>query len=792
MDNNQILEQKNVFQGSIFNFDKIFKYLPIFFLFLIPIFFIPNNLFSLYSSKILLIVVLGIVTSIALFLKIFNTKVVSIPNTKIFLPIAIFTIIALVSSFFSNNPTQSVVGDILDLGTSGFFLLLTLLMFLVSMSIKNDQVISRNLIKVFLISNFVVSLYVVLKAFIFSYLPIAVLSKLPPILIGSYVDMSIILSSGIIASVFMLSLPSTTKRFSYFLYVSMFLSIIVIGSVNFIPIMWLLAILSLIYLVRMFSDSLSHRDPSVVNKSWINYLPIIFVLIFSVLILLPGNKVSSGLAQILEINTIEVRPNFEVTKKIIAESWKINPILGVGPNNFSELWNLHKPLDVNIANFWNSEFRFGSSLITTLAASTGILGLASIMVFILFYLVLGYKSLFKKEYGEAYTISNIYFFISILFWLICFVYTPGLEVLYLAFIFSAFFILSLVSRGLLTQKEVVLFSDNKRNFLQIMLIVLSVIFLLIAGFFVIRRNVAGIILNKAIVSINNGDIQKAKTEIASAIKIASLDVYWRSLSEVTLLELSKSLEGVPSSDSIDDSKMIEIQGIVSNAIEAAKSAVSIDDANYKNWFNLARVYETLASLGVEGALINSKNSYLEAQKRMPTSPEIPLAFARINMLSGNIDSAREEISKALELKNNYTNAYFTLAQIESASGNTREAIRSIENATVTDPYNYNLYLQLGLMKYETADFLGAVDAFEKVIILVPDYANAKYFLGLSYDKINRSPDAIKQFEEIEKTNPDNQEVKFIISNLRAGKDPFYNAEPPIDANPEDREELPIE
>ena len=40
-------------------------------------------------------------------------------------------------------------------------------------------------------------------------------------------------------------------------------------------------------------------------------------------------------------------------------------------------------------------------------------------------------------------------------------------------------------------------------------------------------------------------------------------------------------------------------------------------------------------------------------------------------------------------------------------------------------------------------------------------------------------------------NPDNKEVEFILKNLKEGRAPFMNAEPPIDDKPEKRKTLPV-
>jgi hypothetical protein len=64
-------------------------------------------------------------------------------------------------------------------------------------------------------------------------------------------------------------------------------------------------------------------------------------------------------------------------------------------------------------------------------------------------------------------------------------------------------------------------------------------------------------------------------------------------------------------------------------------------------------------------------------------------------------------------------------------------------------------------------------------------------LGLSYARLGRSIDAIQQFEKILETNSDNQEVQFILDNLRAGKSPFADVKPPVDNKPEQRKNLPV-
>ncbi|MDO8564813.1 MAG: tetratricopeptide repeat protein, partial [bacterium] len=134
---------------------------------------------------------------------------------------------------------------------------------------------------------------------------------------------------------------------------------------------------------------------------------------------------------------------------------------------------------------------------------------------------------------------------------------------------------------------------------------------------------------------------------------------------------------------------------------------------------------------------------------------------------------------------------FFLSQIEALEGNIKAAISSVETASVLAPNDPTVFFQLGLLRYNDRNYRGAIEALERAVGLNPAYANAKYFLGLSYEKVGRDAEAIAQFTDLQVTNPDNAEVDLILKNLKAGRAPFADAAPPIDAKPEKRGKLPV-
>ena len=72
----------------------------------------------------------------------------------------------------------------------------------------------------------------------------------------------------------------------------------------------------------------------------------------------------------------------------------------------------------------------------------------------------------------------------------------------------------------------------------------------------------------------------------------------------------------------------------------------------------------------------------------------------------------------------------------------------------------------------------AREALEQAIAIVPDYANALYFLGLAYDKLGDSANTLRVFERVAQLNPENAEIKAIMTNIRAGRSALSAGETP--------------
>ena len=158
------------------------------------------------------------------------------------------------------------------------------------------------------------------------------------------------------------------------------------------------------------------------------------------------------------------------------------------------------------------------------------------------------------------------------------------------------------------------------------------------------------------------------------------------------------------------------------------------------------------------------------------------------MQTNKAGEARKYLQSALDIKPDLADTLFMLSQIEAQAGNLKEAILRTEQTAAVSPNNFGVFFQLGLLQYQNNNFNAARTAFERAVGLNNNYANARYFLGLIYDKQGLKEKAIEQFAQIQKTNPDNGEVKKILSNLKNGRSALAEIAPPA---PEKRAEPPI-
>lgn len=775
-------------------------------IFLAPIFFLP--FLSIEFSKSLLIFGISTVVLALTLRQLFNRTSFNLPKqalviATLLLPF-IFLLSALVTtaSICKTDGTTgipypcfpglhiSIVGYGFESGTVGAIVLASLILLVVSRLFRSkEKVFYAELL--FLSSIGAMILFQIIHLLIPS-LTLGVFYGATANLIGKWNDMALFVGSGIVMSLLLLELLPLSKLFRSLILAVLFSGLALLLVVNSTTAWMFVGIFAL--LIGLYSwytkkGGVSSLDGVVKKRKYPLYS--LLVMCVAVVAILAHVFIGQIVSDRFNVNYTEVRPSWPATISITKEVFRQNLLFGTGPNKFINAWQSFKPDSINQEPvLWNADFDYGVGLIPTLVSTTGTVGLLAFVFFFVGFVLLGIKTLrlnFSDAFSRYIAISS--YFLALYFWVVSIVYVPGLVVFFLAFVFSGMS-LAILNLHLPPESWKFSFGDNsKKRFLYVLKITAVSIFVLCVGIYFVIQAISSIYFQMGLRVFNvSGDGFSAGKYITKAANLAPNDFYYRALADLSLSDINTVLSGDQTSESFAG----DFQRVVLSAEQYATQAVQYNPRNFRNWIELALVYEAVIPTGNAQAYENAVAAYREALFANPKNPGPLLRLARLEAGLGSFEKAREYANIALQIKPNFSEVAFLLSQIEVETNNVDGAITTIQNAITSNPNDALLYFQLGLLRYDKKDYKGAVTAFDAAVVLVEDYANAKYFRGLSYVRLGNREQALLDFESILETNADNEEVKFIIDNIKNNKDPFANATPPIDDKPETREELPVE
>lgn len=778
---------------------------------LLPFFIIPSSFVGVGLSKGFLISV-GIILALSLFIiSIIKKGEIEVPKNLIFLSALIIPVVFLMSALMNGSTQMSLLGYVFEIGTVSSVFFGFLFLFLTSQIFRSKERIFYSYLGFF--ASFAVIVLYHLIRFLFGpgVLSFGILTSQTGNLIGSWNDLAIFFGAVAILSLSTLEMVVLNKTFKTLISIVFGLSILFLAIVNFTSVWIVLGIFSLVFFLYIIS--FDHFSPS---KNFLNqpshdehnqnqefsnpnpparkisYIALV-VIVVCALFIFAGNTMGAKISDFLGVSNVEVRPAWSTTFDIASASLKENPVLGSGPNTFTNQWLKFKPAEVNESIFWNTDFSYAIGLIPTFATTTGALGILAWLFFLSLIIFVGVRAIFQpiSDLFSRYLIASS-FLVSMFFWIMSVIYVPSITNFGLAFFFTGLFLASLYREKLLNSTVLSLSRNPKVNFVSVLVLTVMLISTVVLGYSITQKSLSFIYFQKSLSALNvDVDLEKSEANMVRAVEFGGYDIYYRGMSELGLFRINEILnrEGA-TFEGVRD----EFQQVLARSIESARQATQINPRNYQNWVSLARVYSELVPepFAIPGAYENAKSAYEEALRVNPHNPAIYLLMARLEVANGDLNMAKEYANKSVQEKSNYAEGHFLISQIEVEQGNLAQAITSLETTLILSPNNPGLFFQLGILKYNNRDFMGAIDSLARAVEIVPDYANAKYFLGLSLSRIGETALAIQQFEGIETTNPDNEEVKIILENLREGNDPFAGVQPPLDNRPEQRESLPIE
>lgn len=748
---------------------------------LVPLFFTPGLFASLGFDKTIVAVSLSLFVVVVLCFLALRTR-----TAYTIMPVTLgvywaIVVAAFVSALSSGDVLDAVRGSVFEVQTAGFLAVLGLVM-TVTLVLQKSKKMTALALGFFAISAFLVLLYNLLRLSfgpdLFSFDSFNTLTLSP---IGTLNDLAIFAGLIIILSLITILQRSSRSLLQYLFSVVIVTSLVLLSVVNFLSIWVVVGLFSLLVLVYVATkDTLFGGDSRKMSPVKTRILLVISVLIcvVSTAFVIAGDYMSAQVQSVVNVEYVKVLPSTQATIDIASAVYEDDLLLGVGPNRFADAWRLHKEQSINETIFWDTDFETGSGYIPTFFVTLGLLGGVLFLFFHLWFLFLGYRMLLRTTVTDSfwYYVGVISFSSATFIWGMSYIYEPGAAILLLGALFTG---LTFVAAGSLLPKSVraiPLTVSQQRGFF-IMTVTIVIVPAVVALLFSIgRQYIAQSTFTEALNTSQS--IEVFEQTAADSFVLFADDRFVSNRAQIHLASLN-AIVGINNPTAQDEQRFLDE---VEQARLFIDQALDQDPTNPDNHAILAGVYSALAVAGVGEAQQRAEESLANAQKLDPLNPGYYLVGAQMAARTGDSEKAREELTKALELKSNFTEALFLSAQLDIGEGNVDSAITTTRAIITLEPRNPTRYFQLGMLLSANEVYQEAIIAFLTAIELDPEYANARYLLALTYFSVNQPDLALAQLEIVERTNPENAEIEQLkqqINNNEVFISPDLGLETPV-------------
>ncbi len=539
----------------------------------------------------------------------------------------------------------------------------------------------------------------------------------------------------------------------------------------------------------------------------------------------------------------EISPSFSATMSITGAVYQEGVktmLIGAGPGTFGFLWSQYRDPALNLTPFWNARFNQGDSWASTLPATTGVAGALAFVLFLAAALFLFMKLIVVSRDDETGFSGGVFLGVVVLV-AAAFLYGSNLTLALTLFFLIAIVLAFLGSAGGVRVETERAYTDAEGNVAvseeveerkgsgfwsisdksvmlgspwSVFLSSLVTIFFLAVGvaalYFETGNLRAAFARQTGIAAFNAGNVDEAIGHFTRSLSIGGNSYHaYQLLLQARLAKVQTLLNQAAGGAAVQQ----QFQTEVAATIEDARKATELHPGEPLLWRSQGALYALITPF-IQGSERFAEEHYGKATSLDPLNPTLWLELgqamlgyadrlaleanqltgaertSRIEARTAALEKAERAFGKAAEVKPDFASAHFLLAQTAIRLGNLASAIRATENAKVTAPFDVGVAFQLGILYFQAGNLDSARGEFERAISLNAQYSNARYFLGLIYDRQGRREDSIAQFVEVEKFNPDNQEVKSILTNLRAGKGALAGIVPP-GTPPTQRAEPPI-
>lgn len=672
---------------------------------LLPIFVVPYTNIGFFFAKFGLVTVAVLISAITFILQVLNERKVerySLVQYKFFFGLPILYAIA---SLFMTHSGLGLMGNGAETDTAFFFLLGSLLMYLIAKFYRSKHSVFMMMLGMVSISALVALFHVLRFIFGKAFLSLGIFASITSNTIGSFSELGVYAGLTILISILALELTTIRAGVRAVFYVAIVLSLCVVTVANFnlaSTVFGLQVPIALSALIAFFALILFIHKKVASPKEKLPKVSLIVLLVSLVLTIgiTPISNIVLSRVGIVEGEMLNVRVAPSATYSVAWNAYSSgvkHALIGVGPNSFYEAWGKFKPVgvadSVNSTAFWNVDFNMASGFIPTTFVTVGILGALTWIFFlglILFYVVKLLKQVARPDRDStAVFIAWVVSVGTLYLWLVSFLYTSGPTIVFTAFVFTGLLVATLVREDIVKTKNVTWdISTYWKGFLVTFGMIILIVLCMYTGYVWEQRVYASMQVQKAskILQADPSKITEAETAILGSINTYFNTADLRFASEIALIrpsDLVNKSQGIVAPEKVDELIVSDITFAINTARRASIDRGLSED--YRDWLQLGKAYETATFLGATSTAALAVESYAQAERLNPTNPIAPYLIGRLYAFARGFEVAEMKLKRAVELKPDYTDASALLQSVQAMNKGGQKASIAIpeEKATTT-------------------------------------------------------------------------------------------------------------
>lgn len=406
----------------------------------------------------------------------------------------------------------------------------------------------------------------------------------------------------------------------------------------------------------------------------------------------------------------EIQLDLITSWKVVVSSFRDHPFWGSGPASFLFDFTNYKPIEFNSSKFWN--IRFDSAFneyfqaLATLGG-VGLLALVSLAAMFISSVSPTLINLFRRHSQGSYPISSfqqvklalaisgITFFVilalhasTLIFWIVGLLILASFSVANLKEATEQAessaqsigqTILRFAKTSISQTSEETIKIEALPGVLLILALGVTVATLFFGGKFIL----ADYHHRLALVAVSQNDGLKAYNELVEAEKLNGVnDLYRGDLAQVNFalanaIAVSKAPSEASPAGSLTDQDRQNIQVLLQQSINEARTAVTLSPRSAINWEVLAQLYRQIAGVA-ENALLFSLDSFGRAIFQDPLNPNLRLNVGGTYYAIRNYDLAIRFFTDAINLKPDFANGYYNLSVALRDKGDLNAALQAAE------------------------------------------------------------------------------------------------------------------